>query len=85
MKVFKRTYLPESIKYNNEVFWYNGHISGSMKASNTRPNKVIEALKTTGKKGIVLEVLSSRLKGKTDLRGNYYRPTVHIFTNQKTY
>lgn len=83
MKTFKRTSLPEEIKYNGETYRQNSTITGGMMASNTRPEKVIDALKSTGKKGILVEVLSSKLKGKTDLHGQPYRASKFIFTNEK--
>ena len=81
MKTFKRTYIPESIKYNGETYTMNATISGAMSANNTRPVTVLEALKSTGKKGVLVEVLSLSLKGKTDLHGQEYKPTKWIFTN----
>ena len=83
MKILKRTSLPESIKYNGETYFHNVAISASMNISRTHPKKVIEALKSTGKKGVLVEVLSTRLKGKTDLYGNLYQPTKSIYTNYK--
>jgi len=80
MKTFKKSFLPDSIKYNNEVYFLNSDISGSMKASETSPKKVLESLKTTGRKGILVEVLSTNLKGVTDLHGNLYKPSIWIFT-----
>lgn len=81
MKTFKKTYLVESINYNGEVYTKNTVISSSMNASRTRPEKIIEALKTTGKKGVLVEVLSNSLKGKTDLHNKPYQPTKWIYTN----
>lgn len=81
MKTYNKTFLPETITYNNEVYKLNSTISGGMNASRTAPKKVIEALKSTGKRGILVNVLSKNLKGKTDLRGNYYKPSQFIFTN----
>jgi len=81
MKTFKKSFLPDSIKYNNENYTLNSTISGGMNVSSTSPKKVIEALKTTGKKGILVEVLSNNLKGKTDLHGKLYQPSKFIFTN----
>ena len=81
MKIFKKTYLVESINYNGEVYTKNTVISSGMNASRTRPEKVLEALKTTGKKGVLVEVLSKSLKGKTDLHNKPYQPTKWIYTN----
>lgn len=81
MKTFKKTSLPESINYNGEVYKNNVTISSGMNLSNTNPKKVLDALKSTGKKGILVEVLSTNLKNKTDLYGKKYEPTKWIFTN----
>jgi orotate phosphoribosyltransferase-like protein len=81
MKTFKKTSLPKSIKYNGETYTYNATISGSMMASGTNPKKVIEAVKSTGKKAVLVEVLSSRLKKVIDLHGKQYEPTKWIYTN----
>lgn len=81
MKTFNRTHLPESIKYNGELYTHNATISAGMTASGTDPKKVIEAVKSTGKKAVLVLVLSRRLKGVRDLRGDLYKPTKHIFTN----
>lgn len=82
MKVFKRTSLPEVINYNNAEYKLNSAISSSMIQSGTNPEKVLEALRSTGKKGILVEVLSTNLKNRTDLRGQLYKPSKFIFTNK---
>ena len=81
MKTFRKTYLVESVKYNGEVYTKNTVLSSGMNTSRTRPEKVIQALKTTGKKGVLVEVLSANLKGKTDLHNKPYQPTKWIYTN----
>jgi len=81
MKTYRKTFAPEKILYKGDTYTMNGIISGSMKVSNTKPKDTIEALKSTGKKGILVEVLSSNLKGKTDLHGNQYKPSQFIYTN----
>lgn len=80
MKTFERTHLPETVKYNGEIYTYNATITAGMNQSNTRPENVIKALKTTGKKGILVNVLQTNLKGVRDLRGNYYQPRPNIYT-----
>lgn len=80
MKTFRRTHRPEQIKYNGEIYTPNATISGAMTTSNTRPENVAQAVRSTGKKAILVEVLSTRLKGKTDLHGKPYQPTKHIYT-----
>lgn len=81
MKTFKKTFAPDSINYNGDTYTINIEISASMNVSRTNPQKVIDALKTTGKKGVLVEVLSTRLKGVTDLHGNLYKPSKFIYTN----
>ncbi|MDO6737061.1 hypothetical protein [Wenyingzhuangia sp. 2_MG-2023] len=81
MKTFKKSYLPDQIKYNGEIYKLNSTISGGMEASGTSPKKVLEALKTTGRKGVLVEVHNPRLKNKTDLHGQTYKPSKFIFTN----
>ena len=83
MKTFKKSYLPESVTYNGEIYFLNSSISGSMSASGTNPKKVIEAVKSTGKKAVLVEVLQNSLKGKTDLHGQPYKASQFIFTNEK--
>lgn len=80
MKTFRRTYRPEKIKYNGETYTPNATISGAMLASRTKPEAVAMAVRTTGKKAVLVEVLSRNLKGKTDLHGKPYEPTKHIYT-----
>ena len=81
MKTFKKAYLPKSIKYSGEIYTMNATISWAMSESGTRPEKVLEALKSTGKKGVLVLVLSNNLKGRTDIHGHEYQPTKWIFTN----
>lgn len=81
MKSYSKTHLPDSITYNGEVYTFNGAISGAMAASGTNPADVIKSLKSTGKKGILVKVLSRRLRGMTDLHGKLYTPSEFIFTN----
>lgn len=80
MKTFSRKSMPDKIKYNGEIYTLNPTISAGMKKSNTRPEKVIDAVRSTGKKAVLVEVLSQELKGKTDLHGNTYKPSKWIFT-----
>lgn len=79
MKVFKKTHLPDSITYNGEEYKLAPTISGAMRKSNTNPQKVINAVKSTGEKAVLVKVLSNKLKGKTDLHGKPYKPSEFIF------
>ena len=82
MKIFKKTFVPDQISYNGEIYTVNIQISSGMQRSRTKPETVLKTLKTTGKKGILVEVLSKNLKGKKDIYGNFYAPTKWIFTNE---
>jgi len=82
MKTFSRTYLPETIKYNGEIYHKNAAISGAMNANNTSLNTIAASLKKEGRKAILVNCLAQNLKGKTDLHGKLYQPTRHIYTTE---
>ena len=71
MKTITRANLPEQVKYNNKVYQFNGELSGeySVNKLTALPNDAIK-----------VAVLSRRLRGKTDLHGNFYKPSIFIFT-----
>ena len=66
MKVFERSNLPETIKYNGFDYVY---LCG--KHENRE--------KYEGKKVIQVNILSRSLKGKTDLHGNPYKASEFIY------
>lgn len=78
MKIFNRTYLPETITYNGSVY----KMEQSSANENSSRYDVMD-LMCKGKKCIRVNVLSRKLKGKTDFFGQPYRPTTWIFTNIK--
>lgn len=80
MKTFKKDHLPESITYNGKIFKYNAHVSGAMNANGTMPNSIERELKKQERSSVLVLVLSKNLKGRTDLHGNPYQPSKHIFT-----
>lgn len=81
MKTFNKTYLPDEVTYNGEKYALDVLTSSLMNVSNTNPKTIIERLKRQGKKGVLVQVLSNSLKGRTDLYGKPYKPTQWIFTN----
>lgn len=81
MKTFSRTYLPETIKYNGIDYQPNGQLSATFGSIHFSLSKLLEALKKGGQKAVLVKVLSKNLKGKTDLYGKPYQPTLWIFTN----
>lgn len=66
--------LPASIKLKNGITLkrYVGHFTIT---------EVVRICKETKKRFRIISVLSGRLKGKTDLHGNPYKPSKWIFTN----
>lgn len=69
VKSFKRTYLPDQIEYNKKVYTLDAAASGLHAA-----RKLVDYTNC-----IKVEVLPRTLKGKTDIYGQLYRPTEHIF------
>ena len=81
MKTFKRTSLPDSVTVNGSELKLNAAISTGMQLNGTHPNKIAKSLRKEGRKCAMVLVMSKNLKGRTDLYGNEYKPTQHIFTN----
>jgi len=85
MKTFNRTSLPETIKYNGETYTNDLTFANMVK---TYCGKImmgsVEPLATSqGKKAVIVKVLSSSLKGKTDLYRQPYQPTEWVYTCKK--
>lgn len=80
MKIFKKTYLPDSINYNKDTYKVNIDISGAMRDNKTPINTIAGILRKEGKKAVLVYVLSNNLKGRTDLHGKPYQPSKWIFT-----
>ena len=77
MKTFNKTYLPEFINYNGLKYTLE------QSCTNERGAKYdLMDLNCKGKKVIQCNVLSKNLKGKTDLWGRPYKPTIWLFTYQ---
>ena len=71
MKTFKRASLPEQINYNGKVYKVDIELSAlySVGRTNKVPNGAIK-----------VEVLSRRLKNRTDIYNRPYKPSIFIFT-----
>jgi len=82
MKILNRSYLPKAIIYNGNIYTCNYAASSDIELRNKTDYYIKnEAEKITGSKKILLvNVLSRKLKGKTDLYGNLYKPSKWIFT-----
>lgn len=78
MKTFNRTYLPETIIYNGEIYQRNTTVS-NLNIQNISLSDYVKTLKSTGIKVVLCNVLSKNLKGKTDLFNKPYQPTQWIF------
>lgn len=81
MKTYNKISLPDSILYKGETYTINIEISAVKTLSNTPVKAVNDALKSTGKKGILVKCMHKSLKGKTDFHGNPYKPSEWIYTN----
>ena len=80
-KKFKKTYLPDSIDWNGDTYTRNSETTTGMENAGTDIRAIEKELRKQDRKMIVVSVLSSNLRGKTDLHGKPYQPSVHIFTN----
>lgn len=79
MKQFSRTYLPEYIEYNNEVYHrYFSCGSEGIATVNQLENRVKE-LKLRGCKVVICNVLSKNLRGKLDIHNKPYTPSQWLF------
>ena len=83
MKQYNKTYLPDEIIYNGSTYKAAAGITSAMIANNTSLKTIETTLKLEGRKMVVVNVLSNPLKGKTDLYGQPYKPSKHIFTTTK--
>jgi hypothetical protein len=81
MKIYNKTYLPDTIKYNGLELTLNASISGAMNSNNTPPRVIIDTLKKENRIGVLVLVLHKNLRGKKDLHGNIYQPTKWIYSN----
>lgn len=72
MKIFKRAHLPSKIKYNGTIYKLDAE-----KSVNYSLNKVLPA----NTKFVMVQVLQPILRGRTDLHGKLYKPTIWIFCN----
>ena len=77
MKTFDRANMPETIKYNNKVYYY---LSGA----HEKKNVIAAFCKSEGLKMIGVNILSARLKHRTDLHNQPYRPSQFIFTSPQS-
>ena len=78
MKIFYRTNLPKVIKYNGRNYGVFESIN-TLRFNNADLNQYIENLKSVGHKVITVKVLQRNLKGRTDLHGNFYKPSEWFF------
>lgn len=69
MKIFNRASLPSKIVYNGKNYFYD--------SGKTLLHK--EHKQFNKQDCILIKVLSTRLKGKTDLHGKEYKPSEWVF------
>lgn len=80
MKTFNRTTLVDKINYNGRVYTPNAPLSATFSANRRSLPNILDALNKGGQKAVLVQVLSKNLKGKTDLYGKPYQPTLWIYT-----
>jgi hypothetical protein len=85
MKIFNRSSLPETIKYNGIEYKYNPLLSAGYNGRQTTSLSTIETqLRLDGGRRVVMvKVLNSKLKGKTDFHGQPYEAIPHFFTTDR--
>lgn len=71
MKIFNRTSLPETIKYNDRTYHKFSSLSEYVNQS--------KGMDMRGVKLIQVYVLAGNLKGKKDINGHPYQPTRWVF------
>ena len=83
MKTFNRTSLPSSITYNNRVFKPCHDGTTTLCLDGYRAfNSFVSDQKASGKKCIMVNVLSRNLKSRTDLHGKLYQPSQWLFISE---
>lgn len=80
MKTYNKTSLVEHINYNGHTYTPNAHITATFSANRSSLPNILKDLNEGGQKAILVQVLSRNLRGKTDLYGNPYQPTLWIYT-----
>lgn len=75
-----KTFLPETIEINGKTYIPNRKLSSEYMMGKIS-NVGLQMLEKVNKINVVvLPVLSKNLRNRTDLHGNPYQPTKHIFT-----
>lgn len=72
MKKYKKDHLPVQITVNETAF--------VLDITNTQRHKF--GVKLSGKHHIEVSCLSKNLRGRTDLHGNLYQPTIWIYSDR---
>jgi hypothetical protein len=77
MKTFNKTHLPETVTYNGLTYKFEQACANESSAQ----YDVMDAM-CKNKKCVLVNVLSSNLKGKKDWNGQPYKPNTFLFTYQ---
>lgn len=81
MKTFKRASLPDSITYKGKVLKLNTEESAKFSLGTSTEKSISRWLFCIDKTCCKVEVMHRNLKGKTDLYGQPYKPSLFIFSN----
>lgn len=80
MKIYRKTYLPETIIYRDTLLVPNAALSSDMNLKNMSAEAIKRKMETFPLKWVLVEVLANNLNGRTDLHGQLYKPMKWIFT-----
>lgn len=81
MRTLKKTFLPDQIEVNGTILKMYAAASA---LANMNARHRAEELKAQGLTVCIVEVLSNNLKGKPDLHGKPYAPSIFIFSDLHT-
>lgn len=85
MRTIQRANLPKQVTINgntytpSEYFFTANNMTDNI-ARTAHLTQAIAMIEASGKKVLKVQVLSGRLKGRTDLHGNLYKPSEFFFT-----
>ena len=82
MKVFKKDHLPDEIKYRGNTYRRDSYLQTGIEATQTEYSRLQEKLKKDGFKMVLVECQHPRLKGKENLHGEPYKPSVFIYSTR---
>lgn len=85
MRTIKKTYKPEEITVNGATLknYFEADLKG-YPITNRNRHTIAAELKDKGLTVAIVEVLQTNLKGRTDLHGQEYKPSIYIYADLHT-